>query len=403
MKFRRAPFFKLYLILARAGLALEYLWPALWPALGLAGLFIAAALMDVFSFLPIWVHCTLLFAFLIGFFSVLQRAVAGFPKVHNAEARHRIELDSGLAHRPLESLADNLIIGANDACAVAIWQAHRQRMEEETQMLRLRCPSAGLVRRDPWALRAGVAALLVVGVFAAGSDGFSRLGRALLPEPRTIASTDATHLNVWITPPAYTGEAPVALKASDPSQETRRASASGRSPADKRQIYIDVPAGSVILAQVTGGGGVPELRVDEVAEPFGRIEADNYHLETKLEKGKLLKVRQRGRDLAAWKLNVRPDKAPSIEITAAAETSRQSRVQIPYASDDDYGLKSLTIALRRVDGIPVPGGPHEVILNLPLPGDNRKQVKGKSNHDLVSHVWAGLPVLVHMLATDETG
>ena len=28
-------------------------------------------------------------------------------------------------------------------------------------------------------------------------------------------------------------------------------------------------------------------------------------------------------------------------------------------------------------------------------------VKGKSNNDLISHIWAGLPVLVHFLATDE--
>jgi len=28
-------------------------------------------------------------------------------------------------------------------------------------------------------------------------------------------------------------------------------------------------------------------------------------------------------------------------------------------------------------------------------------VNAKSNHDLVSHVWAGLPVLVHLIANDE--
>ena len=38
---------------------------------------------------------------------------------------------------------------------------------------------------------------------------------------------------------------------------------------------------------------------------------------------------------------------------------------------------------------------------MPLPGSDKKIVKGKSNNDLISHIWAGLPVLVHFLATDE--
>jgi uncharacterized protein (TIGR02302 family) len=386
-------------MLARAGLAMEYLWPALWPAVGLAGLFIAAALLDLFSFVPAWLHAALVILFLIGFFGALQKAVTRIPNIRAAAARHRIEVNSGLDHRPLESLEDDLAIGVDDANAVALWQAHRRRMEEQARGLRLRLPHAGLTRRDPWAIRSAIAALLVVGVLAAGSDGFSRLGRALLPEISALTGADSTKLNLWITPPAYTGEAPVVLK----SGASPSISANGPAPVDGRQVYIDIPAGSAVLAQVSGGGAIPELRVDEAAEPFGRTEADSYHLETKFNKGSRLAVHQRGRELAGWELNVRQDKAPSIEITAAAETSRQLRVQIPYASEDDYGLKGVTLSMRRIDGAAIPGGADEVILNLPLPGGARKLVKGKSNHDLVAHVWAGLPVLVHLLATDENG
>jgi uncharacterized protein (TIGR02302 family) len=399
LKISRGPFFKFYLMLARAGLALEYLWPALWPAVGLAGLFIAAALLDLFSFVPVWLHGLLVISFLIGFFGALQKAVTRIPNIRAAAARHRIEVNSGLDHRPLAALEDDLAIGADDADAVALWQAHRRRMEEQARILRLRLPHAGLTRRDPWAVRVGLAILLVVGVLAAGSDGFSRLGRALLPELSALGGADTTKLNLWITPPAYTGEAPVVLKSGAPAS----ASAGGPAPVDGRQVYIDIPAGSAVLAQVSGGGAVPELRIDEAAEPFARIEADSYHLETKLNRGSRLAVHQRGHELAGWELNVRQDNAPSIEITAAAETSRQLRVQIPYASEDDYGLKGVTLSMRRIDGAAIPGGADEVILRLPLPGGNRKLVKGKSNHDLVAHVWAGLPVLVHLLATDENG
>jgi len=403
VKISRGPFFRFYLTLARAGLAWEYLWPALWPALGLAGLFAAAALLDIFALLPVWLHALIVILFLIGFFAALQKAVTRFPRVRDAQARHRIEINSGLDHRPLESLEDRLAVGSDDANAVALWEAHRRRMEEKARALRLRLPRAGLVRRDPWALRAAVAVLLVVGVFAAGGDGFSRLGRALIPELSALTSVNGTALNLWITPPAYTGQPPVVLKAGGPAGGPAGGSAGGPAAPDGRRAYIDIPADSAVLAQVSGGGGVPELRVDEAAEPFGRIEADSYHLETKLTQGKRLSVHQRGRQLAAWEMNVRQDQAPTIEITAAAETNRQLRVRIPYASEDDYGLKNVTISMRRIDGEAIPGGKDEIILRLPLPGGNRKAVKGKSNHDLVSHVWAGLPVLVHLLATDEKG
>jgi uncharacterized protein (TIGR02302 family) len=355
--------------------------------------------LDLFSFVPVWLHGLLVISFLIGFFGALQKAVTRIPNIRAAAARHRIEVNSGLDHRPLAALEDDLAIGADDADAVALWQAHRRRMEEQARILRLRLPHAGLTRRDPWAVRVGLAILLVVGVLAAGSDGFSRLGRALLPELSALGGADTTKLNLWITPPAYTGEAPVVLKSGAPAS----ASAGGPAPVDGRQVYIDIPAGSAVLAQVSGGGAVPELRIDEAAEPFARIEADSYHLETKLNRGSRLAVHQRGHELAGWELNVRQDNAPSIEITAAAETSRQLRVQIPYASEDDYGLKGVTLSMRRIDGAAIPGGADEVILRLPLPGGNRKLVKGKSNHDLVAHVWAGLPVLVHLLATDENG
>src|SRR5882724_9333387 len=46
--------------LSRAALAWERVWPALWPASGIAGLFAATALLDVFAALPWIVHALIL-------------------------------------------------------------------------------------------------------------------------------------------------------------------------------------------------------------------------------------------------------------------------------------------------------------------------------------------------------
>jgi hypothetical protein len=42
--------------LARGALFWEKLWPGLWPALGVTGLFLALALFDLLPGLPLWLH-----------------------------------------------------------------------------------------------------------------------------------------------------------------------------------------------------------------------------------------------------------------------------------------------------------------------------------------------------------
>ncbi|NQV57026.1 MAG: DUF4175 domain-containing protein [Rhodospirillales bacterium] len=399
MKINRGTLYTLYLALARASLAWEYIWPAFWPAVGLAGLFSAAALLDLFSFLPVWLHAAIVILFLIAFFGALQRGVTRFPRIRHSQARHRVEVDSGLDHRPLEALDDQLAAGAGDPGTALLWDAHVKRMQAEAREIRLKLPKPGLGKHDPWAFRAALGVLLVVGVLSAGSESFSRLGRALIPELNALALGRSVKLNLWVTPPAYTGQPPIVVRLGgaedEPGADTKAAK--------REQAFIDVPVGSTVLAQVSGGGAVPELLVDDAPRPFGRIEADTYHLETTLTDGKKMSVVQRGRSLAAWELNIRPDLAPKIEFSAAAETGQRLRLKLPYKAEDDYGLKEASVSIRRIDGVSIAGGESEIILRLPLPAGNRKSVKGKSNHDLVPHVWAGLPVFIHLTVTDDKG
>tara|TARA_B100000315_G_scaffold256942_1_gene304256 strand:- start:5629 stop:7263 length:1635 start_codon:yes stop_codon:yes gene_type:complete len=102
-------------------------------------------------------------------------------------------------------------------------------------------------------------------------------------------------------------------------------------------------------------------------------------------------------------MTINKDAAPTVEFSGAPDTTPQLRLQLPFQAKDDYGVTSVTASIRRLDGKKIPGGEDEIILRLPLPGQEETSVKGKSNHDLISHVWAGLPVLVHLLAGDEQG
>ncbi|MDP6257565.1 MAG: DUF4175 family protein, partial [Rhodospirillales bacterium] len=212
---RHGYFYQAYLRLARLSLTWERLWPALWPATALAGGFVITALLELFDYLPIWLHAALVIAFLIGFLAALQKAITRLPRIKDIKAKHHIEQASGYNHRPLTALDDTLAAGQGDVQAQALWWAHLKRMAEKSNHLKLGMPKAGLAKRDPWGSRAAVALMLIVGVIAAGSDSFSRLSRAILPELNALTLGRSVAVNIWITPPAYTGMPPIVLHKSN--------------------------------------------------------------------------------------------------------------------------------------------------------------------------------------------
>ncbi len=99
--------------------------------------------------------------------------------------------------------------------------------------------------------RAAVAVLWITGIAAAGADSFDRIGRALVPPLHSIGLAPSAKLNIWITPPAYTGVPPVVINID--GGDDVNTGAAGQNP-----TYLKVPAGSTVLAQMSGGGDVPE-------------------------------------------------------------------------------------------------------------------------------------------------
>ena len=401
------PTYKTLMVLAKASLLWEHLWPKLWPATALAGVFSAAALLDFFSYLPLWLHALIVILFLAAFMAALYRAFSGLPIIGPLRSRHRIEQSSGLDHRPLTAIDDRLANSTGDTETIILWQEHQKRMIEAAARLRLRPPQASLAERDPWAVRSAISLLLVIGVVVAGADGLNRLGQALLPDIGALGFTKPVGVSLWITPPAYTGKPPVVihLGGDDASRRNAAGTAAGGSVAPIKSLTV--PTGSTLMAQVNDGGALPSLKIDEAKKPFNRIGADAYHLEIELKTGSRLSVIQGDQEIAGWSLSVVQDTPPVTEFFAAPGATPQLRLNLPFTAEDDYGITGVTASIRRLDGKAIPGGLAEIILRLPLPqsgpGQRNDEVKGKSNHDLISHIWAGLPVLVHLLATDEKG
>src|SRR5215468_10205615 len=260
--------------LACAAVLWERVWPSCWPMLAALGVFLILGLFDVLQRLPGALHAAVLLGFaaaiVIPLVSIFRRiAVPGF-----VTGRRRIERASGLDHRPLQALADRPN-GPLDPQAARLWEAHLRRMEAMTRRLRTGIPHAGFATRDPWGMRALLAILLLLAGIDAGSDWRDRLARALAPDFGDRPGAAAASLDIWVTPPEYTGLAPQFLRPG--TTET-----------------IRIPTGSKLLAQVHGGPAAPRLAIDGDSHDFEAVDKENFRAAATLTAGKRLSVTQAG-------------------------------------------------------------------------------------------------------------
>ncbi len=367
--------------LARRVLAWERLWPLLiWPA-GLAGLFVAAALFDLPARLPGWLHALVLCAVAGGLAYLSVRVWSRFEPPTDTQAARRLERDSGLAHQPLAALDDRMAGGDDDPVSRALWAAHLRRMAEQARSLRLDWPSPGMAARDPHGLRAAVLLLVVIAATVGWHDAGGRLTRAVSPALDT-ARLAPDSVEVWITPPAYSGMAPVLLR-----------------PADDDGPATAVPAGSTVLAVVTGGWGEARLVIDGRSVPFQTRTDGGQRIETQIDSGSRLEIHQAGFTVAAWPLRVTPDALPAIAFTQPPAEGERGRLRIEATASDDYGLARAWIDIRRAEA---PDG-EGLAADLPLPSTHPRTAELAGWHDFTAHPWAGLPVTIRPRAADALG
>jgi uncharacterized protein (TIGR02302 family) len=367
--------------LAAFALAWERLWPAVAPALAVLALFLVLALFDLPERLPGWLHLIVLAAFAIAFVSLLYDGLRGFTLPRLTVARRRIERDSGLEHRPLTALEDKIASGAEDPETMALWQAHRARMAQAARRIRISWPSAGFARRDPWALRALLVLLLVLAAIDAGPDWAVRIGRSVEPNISGGPAGPAASLDIWLTPPDYTGLPPALL------------------PVGVNKTPIAVPTGSVLLAQVHGAGQVPRLERAGRETDFDRIDDSNFKAQATLRKSGKVAVVQGSTVLGSWPMTIVPDLPPAIAMVGLPRQTEHGALRLEYRATDDYGVESVRATMTLVDN---PSAP-PLVLDLAVPGLHLKEAHGAGYNDLTANTWAGLPVKIRLEARDALG
>jgi len=386
--------------LSRLALYWERLWRQSLPLLLSASGIISLGLFGVFEWLAPALHIGLLVLFgAILLWSLVRVFKARWPS--EKEALRWLETSSGHSHRPASSLADTLSLDAGDPATRAIWQAHRTRLIPIVDGLKPGLPQPGLIRKDPFSLRALAFLVLFVAVFSAGPDWAERIGSVASPGLKPISLTAS--IDAWITPPRYTGKAPVFLtggvvKVADDSQLARR---------------LSVPENSELVVRISGVTN-PGAQVSDPSDSAGKtvihafkaIDEQTLELRLKLVGSRLIDILDDGVSLSSWQVSIIPDTPPVIAVGVKIETTGDQTLSIPYTLKDDYGVVSASALFSRKsmdDKIIPPFAKKSPDFTINLPGARVRSASQSVFQDLTAHPWAGLNVTLKLKAGDDAG
>ena len=364
---------------ARLTIWWERVWPALWPASGIAGALVAAGLLNVFVYMPWWLHTLLLLGAVgaAGYYLYLNFQTFQGPTW--LEGARRVERDSTLAHRPITEQNDLLVAGAGDPYAEALWKAHMRAMLARIGKLRVALPSPQLAKRDPYAIRFVILLALIAGVVVAGSDWKNRLAFALAPDAGS-GSASAT-VDAWINPPAYTGLPPIYLK-----------------PGAQNSGVIRVPVNSELVVRVHRSGVTPDMVLTPASGHRPKILAtgDEYAANTILRTDENIYIRAGGRALGNWRTRTIPDEAPHIVFSQPPSKTEHDAVKLSFSAADDYGVVAARALIKPVKGTRV------LAIDLPIDA-SAKTLKQTAYRDLTENPLAGLDVTITLEARDGAG
>lgn len=372
--------------LSGLSLAWERLWPRLALVLSVLGMFLALAWLGVFERLPAALRLTAAGLFAAALLaSVVHLLRTPWPDRRQAADR----LERGVPHRPLSAFLDHPS-ATGDALADALWQAHRRRLAASLKGLKARLPSPRLDRADPYALRAAVFLLLIVGFFTT-PDHLGSVTAVFRP-PVTIPPD--IRVDIWANPPTYTGLTPRALVTTSNGTVV---------PPDTPSVAL--PAGTTLAIRLAGVGspaaafaaeGKPPMSLDGRSPAPGQM-AYEHRLAAS---GRLTLV---GDGLPAMDvpIAVRADTPPAIRLAEQPAATARGALRLAYAINDDYRVAAARAMLApdAAEGArPLVALP-DVTLALPRRGDDR----AVTTSDLTTHPLAGGRVRLVLEARDDAG
>jgi uncharacterized protein (TIGR02302 family) len=375
------------------------LWERLWPPLATLATAIGTFLIVSWAGLwltlpPIWRAVGVGLFGLIVLASAVPLARLALPR--RRDALRRLDLQSGLPHRPATTISDEVAAGTEDKGSLALWQAHMVRSLTAASRLKAGLPQPRLLLRDPYALRGLVLILAIATFIGAGRERLSRVTAAFDWHGAVQAAN--FRIDAWVTPPTYTGRPPVILPGVRVGEQAREARA------------MAVPTGSVLVIRATGTHldlattGLTEGGPDQGTS---RVPAGTEERRFTITEDASVTLRGVA-NAPTWTFTAIPDRAPTIALTKDPEPQARGSLQLAYKIEDDYGV-TFAEAQFELNGAPATnsktarplyGAPN---FSLALPQARTRNGVGQTIKDLSEHPWAGADVTMTLLARDEAG
>ncbi len=366
----------------------------LWPV-SIGFVFVAISWFGVFHLMPplaSWLLLAILA--LAGLYSL-----KGFGSLHwpsDQQADRRLEKQNGLAHQAVSMLSDRPAV--DNPQARALWEAHRQRLARKIKRLEAGNPEPGISTFDPYGLRV----LPVLAAVVAFGFSYSNQGGRLSDAFRIRADDPSKvelRADAWVTPPAYTGKAPIFLTA-------------GSLP----DAALVIPENSELTVRLSGGGyhegeityqtASSKTPAPLIPEKTGATKG-NSPKPTEENRTYLLKLVSDG-TLAvngnSWQFSILKDKQPEITFEKDPAQAVSGALEISYTANDDYGIETARAIIEPADpedaAHPLYPPPE---YRLDLPKRNSRDVSGLTSRNLTEHPLSGKRIKITLVAKDNAG
>jgi len=392
--------------LARAALGFERVWSALlWPAIvGASGT--ALLLSGVLHEIPYWLRLAGLGLFGMVFVWSLK-ALAKVIWPTRQEAMRRVEIKTGLGHRPVSGYEDRLADGT-DPLRQAIWEEHKFRQLKTLGNLRAGTPQSAWRDLDPRSLRVPAVLALVAAIFLGPGDPGKAFTQPGAPASATNAQTLA--LDAWLKPPAYTMRPPVLL--TSPAMTKRLATEPDIVAPDKSVLSVRMTGAKAphIMFLNLADSGAGE---SEVAGLVARTKSDDnqFQAEVTMTRPAVVRITDGDQEIANWRISLIRDAPPAIEVTKTPEGDASGTLSVSWKATDDYGVTSIASDLYLSDqqdgGIGFSSNgifrfdPPQ--LAMTLRSSSSKEETGTAKASLAEHPWAGFMMDLTLTAKDAGG
>ncbi|WP_034453236.1 TIGR02302 family protein [Bartonella quintana] len=364
----------------------ERIWIRLLPFFLVLSLFCSLSWLGIFGILGYWPHLLLLGLMLFSVVGSLFFLVSfRFPTV--GEVNRCLEQANNLKNQPLSVQTDHLCSENDEGFRGVIWREHQRRMAKQLYHLKTGFAYPNSAACDPLALRS-LCVLLCVCAF---SFSFGSLGGRLADafDLRPFIDETSMRIDVWVTPPAYTGVAPIYLTQGETT-------------------HFAVPEGSKMVVRVVNGAGVTvkafseedahEILFSKKSEKTA-LNDPIVHFETYLERSTGLFVSSRHKQ-QQWHLQMIKDQHPTIHWLEKPGRILTGSLEFQYELDDDYGVTKAFVEIepfldQHKSADSLYKAPE---IQLLLPRDGRGKMR--MVQDVSGHPWAGSEVKITLVTED---